>query len=194
MTRIKHYLAALLLVGLAGCVNSGSEIEVWDTARFAAGNYQTYSWRSEPIVNTVGSRDIIYRIDPLIRIELDRALKSKGYQLIPWNGDFTVDYIYAPGVRAGVAGEDTTNIAPRAGVRPNTNISQAERDNAIALAGVRELHHLALQFNDGPSRVEVWRGVLTEIANDLRVDNMDGAQRTIGRGINKLLRDLPAAN
>ena len=183
--------AALAMLLLAAC--SGMEIEAWEPTQFAAGNYQTYSWRSEPIVNTVGSRDMIYNMDPIVRKETDRALQAKGYRKVERNGDFTVDYTYAPGLRAGVPGEATSNISPRAGVRPNTTMSQAERDNAIALSGVKETHNLALQFNDGESRLEVWRGMLTKIAQDLTGDNMDSTQRTIGSGIGQLTSNLPKA-
>jgi len=66
-------------------------------------------------------------------IETDRALQAKGYSRVEWNGDFTVDYIYAPGLRSGMPGEGASNLSPSAGVRPNTTMSQAERDNAIAV-------------------------------------------------------------
>ncbi|MCZ6830222.1 MAG: DUF4136 domain-containing protein [Gammaproteobacteria bacterium] len=191
MNPLKLSAATLAMLLLAAC--SGMEIEAWEPNQFAAGHYQSYSWRSEPIVNTVGSRDIIYQMDPIMRRETDRALQAKGYRKVEWNGDFTVDYIYAPGLRMGVPGAAASNISPRAGVRPNATMSQAQRDNAIALAGIKETHNLALQFNDGKSRMEVWRGVLTKIAQDVTGDNMDSTGRTIGKGINKLTSTLPDA-
>jgi hypothetical protein len=191
MNSLKLCATALATLLLVAC--SGVEIEAWEPTQFAAGNYQTYSWRSEPIVNTVGSRDIIYKLDPIVRKETDRVLQAKGYRRVEWDGDFTVDYIYAPGLRAGVAGEATSNISPRAGVRPNTTMSGAERDNAIALSGVKETHNLALQFNDGKTRLEVWRGVLTKIAQDLSGENIDATRRKIGSGVNQMTATLPKA-
>ena len=189
MKAIKFSAAALALLTLVAC--SSIEYEVWEPGQFAAGNYQTYSWRSEPIVNTVGSPDLIYKIDPIVRSEMDRILQAKGFEKIVRNGDFTVDYIYAPGVRAGVAGEATTNVSPRAGVRPNTSISGAERDNAIALSGARATHNLGMQLNDGKTGMEVWRGVLTEIARDMRVEDVKTARRTIRNALSQLTKTLP---
>lgn len=191
MNVLKLCTAALALLFVVAC--SSVEIEAWEPTQFAAGHYQTYSWRSEPIINTVGSRDIIYKIDPVVRRETDRALQAKGYNKVEWNGDFNVDYIYAPGLRTGVAGEAASNISPRAGVRPNSNMSQAERDNAIALSGVKETHNLALQFNDGKSHTEVWRGVLTKIAQDITGENMGDTRRAISSGITQLTNTLPKA-
>jgi len=191
MNTLKLAATTLAMFFLAAC--AGLEIEAWEPTQFAAGNYQTYSWRSEPIVNTVGSRDPIYMMDPIVRAETDRVLQAKGYRKVEWNGDFTVDYIYAPGIRAGVAGEAASNISPRAGVRPNTSMSGAERDNAIALSGVKETHNLALQFNDGKSRQEVWRGVLTKIAQDTTGENVGNTRRNIGKGINQMTSTLPKA-
>jgi hypothetical protein len=191
MNPLKLCAAALALLFLVAC--SSVEIEVWEPTQFAAGNYQTYSWRSEPIVNTVGSRDIIYKMDPIVRRETNRVLQAKGYRLAVWNGDFTVDYIYAQGLRDGVPGESVPRASPSAGVRPNENMSQAEIDNAIALSGAKETHKLVLQFNDGKSRAEVWRGVLTEIAQDITGENMGDTRRAISKGITELSRNLPEA-
>jgi hypothetical protein len=191
MNPIKLCAAALALLFLVAC--SSVEIEAWEPTQFAAGHYKTYSWRSEPFVNTTGSRDMIYKMDPIVRRETNRVLQAKGYRKVVRNGDFTVDYIYAPGLRAGVAGEAASKISPSAGVRPNANMSQAERDNAIALAGVKETHNLALQFNDGKSRIEVWRGVLTKIAQDITGENMGDTRRAINKGITELSSTLPEA-
>ncbi|MEP5763759.1 MAG: hypothetical protein ABJ308_04165, partial [Halieaceae bacterium] len=120
-------------------------------------------------------------------------LQALGFQRIPRNGDFTVDYIYAPGVRLGAATETASNIAPRAGVRPNTNISQAERDNAIALAGVKETRNIAVQINDGQTGREVWRAVLTKIVADANEVDKSRLRSALNSGLKKAFRDLPPA-
>lgn len=190
MSRPK-FLAALLLATLVSACAS-VEVDVWDAQEFAAGNFQTYSWRSEPYAREVYFRDPIYVIDPILREIVDRELKALGYQLVAGGGDFTIDYIYAPGVRLGAPTRQASNISPRAGVRPNTNISQAERDNAIALAGVKETRNIALQINNGATGREIWRAVITKIvANANEVDNT--ARRNLDRGISRAFRDLPPA-
>ena len=169
------------------------EVDVWDPRQFAAGNFQTYSWRSEPFSSDLYFRDPIYLIDPILREAVDKELGNLGYRLIPRGGDFTIDYIYAPGVRLGAPSESASNIAPRAGIRPNTGISQAERDNAIALAGVKETRNVALQINDGGTGHEVWRAVITKIVANVNEVDSSSARRSLGSGVKRALRNLPAA-
>ena len=186
------FLATLLLALLVTACAS-VEVDVWDSQEFAAGNFQTYSWRSEPFSREVYFKDPIYVIDPLLRESVDAELKALGYRLVPRGGDFTIDYIFAPGIRLGAATEQASNISPRAGVRPNTNISQAERDNAIALAGLRETRNIALQINDGETGREIWRGVITKIVSN--VNEVDStARRNINNGVRRAFRDLPPAS
>jgi len=190
--RYPRTLLALLLASLlAAC--SGIEVDTWEPTQFAAGNYQTYSWRSEPFSGNVYSRDPVYAIDPILRELVDAELKSLGFRLIPRGGDFTVDYIYALGTRLGAASESASNISPRAGVRPNTNISQAERDNAIALSGVKETRNIALQLNDGKSGKEVWRAVLTKIVADSNEIDDRRTRSALRSGLRKAFRDMPQA-
>ena len=185
--------AALTALLLGACAST--EVDTWPPERFIAGNYQTYSWRSEPIVNTIGSRDPIYVMDPIVREETNRVLASKGYQLVEWNGEFTIDYIYAPGVVAGEMADEAYVIGVRAGVRPNINVSQAQRDNAIALGSTaRETHNLVLQINDGAARKEVWRGHVTKFAENVNTSDTSATRREVSTAVSRLLRELPNAN
>lgn len=174
---------------LSAC--AGIEVDVWDPSQFAAGNYRTYSWRSEPFSSGFFTRDPIYVIDPVLREVVNTELTKKGYQEVARGGDFSIDYIFAPGVRLGAPSEQTSNIAPRAGVRPNTNISQAERDNAIALSGVKETRNIALQINDAKSGREVWRAVITKIVANANEPDRDRTRRILKSGVSKALKDLP---
>jgi hypothetical protein len=192
MARIKLAALAALVLLLAAC--SGLEIDAWPPGEFAAGRYQTYSWRSQPIVNSTYSRDPIYQVDPIIRDVLDDALRAKGYRKVGRDGDFTVDYIFAQGVALGAPSEDTSNISPRAGVRPNTNISGAQRDNAIALSGVKETRNIALQFNDGKRDVEVWRAVITKIIANVNNEDTQRNRKVLGDAVNRAMRELPTAS
>jgi len=191
MKYLKTATFLFLATLIAAC--SGVQVKVSEPKQFAAGNYQTYSWRSEPFRNVYASGDPIYVIDPILRKVVDRDLQAKGYQLVPRGGDFTVDYIYAPGMLMGAPSDDVSNISPRAGVRPNTGISQAERDNAIALSGVRETRNVALQFNDGDSGLEVWRAVMTAIVADANKVDRDSARNSLKSGVSKSFRELPNA-
>jgi hypothetical protein len=176
---------------LSAC--SSLEVDVWDPSQFAAGQFQTYSWRSEPFSDGFFTRDPVYIIDPILREVVDEELAKRGFQRQVRNGDFTIDYIFAPGVRLGAPTEQASNIAPRAGVRPNTNISQAERDNAIALSGVKDTHNIALQINDGETGREVWRGVITKIVANANQPDKNRARTQLRRGVSRAFKDLPDA-
>ena len=185
-------LASLVLVTLLTACSS-VEVKIWPSDKFAAGNFQTYSWRTEPFVNTALSRDPIYVVDPILREVLDAELQARGFRLVPRGGDFTVDYTYAPGWVQGAESEATSNISPRAGVRPNTRISGAERDNAIALSGVRETRNITLQFKQGDSNVEVWRATMMKIASDVNEIDRERLRRALQSGIPRALEGLPSA-
>ena len=182
------FLAACLLVGCAGV-----EVDVWDPKEFAAGSFQTYSWRSEPFSNEFYIRDPIYVIDPILREEVDAELAKKGYRQVARGGDFTIDYIYAPGVRLGAPGATTSFISPNPAVRPNANVSQAERDNAIALAGVKETRNIALQVNNGQTGREVWRAVMVKIVADANQPDKRATRSTLKTAVRRAFRDLPDA-
>jgi hypothetical protein len=192
MRHCKMLATSALAFLLSACASV--EVDVWDPQEFAAANFQTYSWRSEPFSSDVYFRDPIYVIDPILRAQVDEQLAGLGYRLIPRGGDFTIDYIYAPGLRLGAPSESASNISPRAGVRPNTSISQAERDNAIALAGVKETRNIALQINNGKTGHEVWRAVITKIVADVNEVDRSSARRALGSGVKRAFRDLPPAS
>jgi len=192
MSTLKLAPLALLTTLLVAC--AAVEVDTWDTQGFAAGNFQTYSWRSEPFSREVYFRDPIYVIDPILRDLVDAELQDLGYRQVPRGGDFTVDYIYAPGVRLGAPSSAASNVAPRAGVRPNTSISQAERDNAIALAGVKETRNIAIQLNNGHTGSEVWRAVITKIVANVNEVDAKSARSSLGKGVRRAFSDFPKAN
>ncbi len=184
-------VTALLTCLLAACASV--EVDVWDSQEFAAGNFKTYSWRSEPFSSEFYARDPIYVIDPILREIVDEQLAAMGYRRVPRNGDFTIDYIYAPGVRLGAPSDSASFVSPRAGVRPNANISQAERDNAIALAGVKETRNIALQINHGETGREVWRAIITKIVANANQPDRSRTRSTLNTGVRRAFRDLPPA-
>jgi hypothetical protein len=183
------FMAACLLSACAGV-----EVDTWEPERFAAGQYRTYSWRSEPFSDGFFTTDPIYVIDPILREVVDDALVGKGYRRVSRDGDFTIDYIYAPGIRLGAPTEATSFISPRAGVRPNANISQAERDNAIALSGVKETRNIALQINDQGSGKEVFRAVITKIVANANKPEKSRTRSILKSGVNRAFRELPDAD
>ena len=187
-------LATLLLaMTLTAC--SSIQTEPTDTAAFEAGSYKYFKWRSEPLANTAQSDDLLYVMDPIVRREVNSALRKRGYILDPEQAQFSVDYLQAVGLRQGVSSQDANGgIDPIPSARPNRQINQAMVDNAHALAGVQTTNNVAIQFNDVASQQEVWRVVITKIIDD--VNNVDTAamERTINRAIDQGFKTLPDAS
>jgi hypothetical protein len=187
--RITNILASgLLALLLAAC--SGIEIQPDEIDKFAAGNYQYYKWRSKPMHNTANSSDPIYSIDPVLRRQVNADLQSKGYILDEERAQFSVDYIFAAGMRQGEKSEQASNLTPYPSVMPNRQVDGASMDNAIALGGVKETRNIALQFNDVASNEEVWQVIMTRIVEDV---NKAGSRvdENLSKAVNQALKPLP---
>lgn len=187
LTRILS--TALVALSIAAC--SGVETRPDDTAKFEAGNYHYYKWRSEPLANNRNSTDPIYMVDPMLRRAVDKELKAKGYVLDPQQAQFSVDYVYAQGLRMGETAEEASNISPYPGTIPNRNIDQASVDNAIALGGVKETSNIGIQFNDVAGKEEVWRVVVTKIIDRVNQTDVDSMKKTVNTAVKHGLRPLP---
>ncbi len=191
--RIINTLAlALLSLALTAC--SGVEIQPSETDTFATGNYRYYKWRSEPLQNTINSSDPIYIMDPIMRREIDSTLRSKGYILDPERAQFSVDYLYAVGLREGAKAEQASNISPIPSVTPNRQVDQAVVDNANALGGLKETSNIAVQFNDTATREEVWRVIITKIMDNVNTVDGTKAADVLSKAVDKALRELPDAS
>lgn len=187
-----HSIAIFVLIlALAAC--SGIEIQPTETDTFAAGNYKYYTWRSEPLVNTTNSRDTMYIMDPILRKDVDRELAKKGYVLDPERAQFSVDYIYAQGLRMGERSDLATNITTYPSVNPNRMQNQAVVDNAYALGGIKETNNIALQFNDMGSKKEVWQVIITKIVENVNKVDVSEMKETLREGVQQALQPLPAA-
>jgi hypothetical protein len=177
---------------LAAC--SGIETRPSDPAAFIAGNYRYYSWRSEPMVNTISSQDTIYQVDPVFRRQLNSALKEKGYILDPQRAQFSVDYIYGEGLRMGEKSRNASNLSTHPGAIPNRNMDQASVDNAYALGGVKETANIGIQFNDVGNNQEVWRVIITKIIDDINSTDTSKLPVNLKKAIQQGLRELPPAS
>ncbi len=181
----------LLSLALMAC--SGIETRPEDTAGFSAKNYRYYTWRSEPLKNPGNSSDQIYLMDPIVRREVDRNLKAKGYQLDPSRAQFSVDYLQAPGLRMGEKSEAASNITPYPTVLPNRQVDGAVVDNAHALGGVKETNNIAIQINDVASRQEVWQVIITKLVENVNEVDRQSLDKNLTRAISKGLDTLPKA-
>lgn len=190
--RITTVLAySFLSLALAAC--SGIEVDPAATETFAAGNYQFYRWRTEPLPTRPGTSDPSYLLDPALRREVDAGLRGKGYVLDTRRAQFTVDYIYAPGLLPGARSEWASNVTHRPSVTPNRRIDQASVDNAIALGGVKETNNIILQFNDSASNREVWQVTLSKIVENANRTDTASIDKHLKRSIGRALQPLPPA-
>lgn len=184
-------IVAVILMALALAACSGIETNPTEVDTFAAGDYRYYKWRSEPLQNTGNSADPIYLIDPVLRREVDAALRDKGYRLDAARAQFSVDYLYATGLRLGETSQEATNLTPYPTALPNRQVDQATVDNAYALGGVKETSNIALQFNDVGRREEVWRVVITKIVENANRVDRDALNRDLKKAVGQALRPLP---
>lgn len=186
-TKVLAYAVLSLL--LTAC--SGIEVEPTGTEAFAAGDYQYYRWRTEPLPAGTSSRDPVYLLDPVVRREVDAGLAAKGYVLDGERAQFTVDYIYAPGLLQGETSELATNISHRPSATPNRQVDGASVDNAIALGGVKETNNIRLQFNDGASNKEVWHVTLMKIVENANRTDTTKIDSNLKKYIGRALETLP---
>lgn len=190
--RLRTILAALALTLVTAC--SGIETRPAPIEAFAAGNYTYYRWRSEPMPTTGSPEDSMYIIDPILRSAVDADLSKKGYTLDPERAQFSVDYIYASGLRMGERSGEAYNITPYPSVNPNRQINQAVVDNAYALGGVKETSNIALQFNDITTRKEVWHVIITKIVENVNEVDKAEIRKGVQKGVQAALKTLPDAN
>lgn len=191
MSLIKALASTTLLMILAAC--SGVETHPDDTRAFEAANYHYYTWRNEPLTNQSKSADPLYRVDPLLRQAVNEELSAKGYVLDPARAEFSIDYIYATGLRMGETSREASNISHHPGVIPNRNMDQAQIDNAIALGGVKETSNIALQFHDIKQRELIWRVTVTKILERVHNTEDEALAKTLRPAIHHGLSSLPEA-
>ena len=186
-------LLLLLSVLFVTACSSGIQTRPADPAAFAAANYNYYKWRSEPVVNSAGSGDWYYVMDPMLRKEIDAALADKGYRLDPAQAQFSVDYIYAPGMIMGAKSAEATNIQNYPTAIPNRQVNQAVVDNAHALAGVKETSNIGIQFNSVSSNTEIWSVIITKIVEDVNNVDRERLSKNVRQAVGMGFRTLPRA-
>lgn len=184
-------ITAFLMLALSAC--SGVETHPDETDTFAAGNYHYYSWRSKPVANSTNSRDPMYTLDPILREAINASLQSKGYVLDAQRAQFSVDYLFAEGVRDGVKGEAASNLSTHPGIVPDRNIDQASIDNAYALGGLKETRNIGIQFNDIEGSKEVWWVLITKLVDDTNIAEDSRLYKSVTAAVEQGMRSLPNA-
>jgi len=190
--RIAYFTAAALLsLGLLAC--STVEIAPAPVEEFAAADYRYYRWRTEPLPVAARPADPVYRLDPIMRRAVNDILRAKGYVLDPQRAGFSVDYLYAAGLREGAEPDQASNISPLPRVTANRRIDQASVDNAIALGGVKETRNILLQFNDTTSHRMVWHARLSRIVENVNRVDEKALSQDLQKYLSRAMDDLPEA-
>lgn len=196
---VKHVLIIpALVLWLAAC--SGVQVDSTPIERFAAGNYQTYSWRAAPIENTDGSSDPMYLLDPAIRRAVDKHLMDKGYQRVADGGDFLIDYQFKASFADGslnstAAMQDNVYVGTTAGAAViNRRTDQALVDNAYALSGPREMNSVLLSFSDGADQGLVWAASMSKIVENLNRTDEAKMAKSLEAAMQHSLSKIPPAN
>lgn len=190
--RTTFILASILLSALLTACSS-VDIQTSDVEQFAAGNYKYYKWRTAPLPAKSSSADPFYAIDPVMRREVNAGLQARGYVLDNERAQFSVDYLYATGMREGAQSDQASNISPVPSVTPNRRVDQASVDNAIALGGVKETSNILLQFNDMDSNVEVWQVLMTKIVENANRLDSSRLDENLTKSLQRALKPLPQA-
>ncbi|MCB1841540.1 MAG: DUF4136 domain-containing protein [Halioglobus sp.] len=192
MRTIQLLLTAALSFGLAAC--SGVAIDPSPVDTFAAKDYRYYTWRTPPLPATTRSTDLVYQIDPVLREVVDNSLAKKGYVQDAQRAQFSVDYLYAPGLVQGAEPEQASNISRLPSATANRMVDQASVDNAIALGGVKETNNIRLQFNDVAGQTVVWQTTLTKIVENANRVDRDKLRTDLSRYLERAMGPLPDAS
>ncbi|MFK7977346.1 MAG: DUF4136 domain-containing protein [Halioglobus sp.] len=187
------WMNKLALVGATIAITACSPVDIQpaSTDEFVGKAYQYYAWARVPA--PLGSSITIPEraFDPTVRKAVETALEDKGYQLHQQKAQFTVDYRYGFGTRDGVAGDAASNITYYPPTTINRKIDQASRDNAIALAGVKETKELQLRFRDSTTQRLIWEVTLAEIVSNTNRLGDNQIDKSLSDAIPRALRSLP---
>jgi len=191
MDRLRIIILCVFVTLLSACTSV--DIEPGSVDRFEQRQYSVYSWRTEPLPQGKHSTDPLYALDPVIRAEVDKDLAAKGYVKDRERAQFTVEYLYAVGIRDGAKPEQANNITPYPSATINRRVDQASVDNAIALGGVKETSNVILTFKERNGGEELWRASISQIVEDAnKVDNQ-AIVSTITQSMERALSSVPKA-
>ncbi len=181
---LSYLCGAIALTLLGAC--SGVETIPADTAQFAATNYVSYAWRSEPLTQRGAVPDKATQADPVIRAAVTERLAQLGYREVPRDeAQFLVEYFAAVGINDGLLSQSGTNIRRSTLGTINRLPDGATVDNAYALSGVVETGNLLIVFVDAdPQDLSVlWQVGISTIIEDANQVNERAVRRAVKQRI-----------
>ena len=190
-TWVNYALGSLctVILTLSGC--SSTQVDSAPPDRFAAKQYQSYSWRAALPTGMSGSMDEFYRLSTTVRDVVSEALEKKGYRNVESDGDFVISYAFKATLETGVDPTATEFNTTSAVI--NRGVDPAEAANAQALAGPREVASLLLLFEDGANLAPVWSATISQVVENRNQPDLEKVRRKLEPGVAKALRPLPNA-
>ena len=190
-TWVNYALGSLctVILTLSGC--SSTQVDSAPPDRFAAKQYQSYSWRAALPTGMSGSMDEFYRLSTTVRDVVSEALEKKGYRNVESDGDFVISYAFKATLETGVDPTATEFNTTSAVI--NRGVDPAEAANAQALAGPREVASLLLLFEDGANLAPVWSATISQVVENRNQPDLEKVRRKLEPGVAKALRSLPDA-
>ena len=190
-TWVNYALGSLctVILTLSGC--SSTQVDSAPPDRFAAKQYQSYSWRAALPTGMSGSMDEFYRLSTTVRDVVSEALEKKGYRNVESDGDFVISYAFKATLETGVDPTATEFNTTSAVI--NRGVDPAEAANAQALAGPREVASLLLLFEDGANLAPVWSATISQVVENRNQPDLEKVRRKLEPGVAKALRPLPDA-
>lgn len=195
MTPRSIWIAAItvLVVLLGGC--SSAQVDRADPDTFAAKGYRTYNWNYAQIEPLPSDTSAYATLAPIFREEMNRALANLGYREVAQGGQFVVSVQFKRSLADGVVSieKDPNPVVPR--VVLNRDPDQASLDNAQALAGVRELNSVLIQFDDASDGGLLWAAAVSRVQETANVNELDPDQvrRNARQTLRRAMGQLPLA-
>ncbi len=195
MTRRSLWIAAIsvLVVALGGC--STAQVDRGDPSAFAAKGYRTYNWNYAQVEPLPSDTSAYTTMAPIFREEMNRALANLGYREVEQGGQFVVSLQFKRSLADGVVSieKDPNPVVPR--VVLNRDPDQASLDNAQALAGVRQLNNVLIQFDDASDGGLLWAAAVSRVQETANINELDPEQvrRNARQTLRRVMSQLPLA-
>ncbi len=184
---VLRLLILLPLVLLSAC--TGMKVEVAEKSLFDASQHQFYAWENTPMVNNSGREEVIFKVDAILRVQVNEQLQRRGYQMAGREqADFLVAYQYLVSLEADQGGI----ISP-------TDEAAAARDLGDDVNNTRIYNHpvnpyiqrakLALELTD-PAGKKLWRAVGQQLVEDESPSD-NALRQSLTRITGKMFRGFP---
>lgn len=185
-----RFLVLLTIIFLSSCM--GTTIEVDDSLRFEPTGHGRYAWTNDPMVDTTGRQELIFRGDAILRDLVNTILQQRGYQMVPREqASFLVDYRYIRTMKADQGGviSPTDEMAASWDLGGDVNNTELHNHSVNAYVMHSELKLVLTDLEDNA----LWRARSSRLV-DNESPSDDALRKTLGKITRKMFRGFPEAN